>query len=70
MTSAWYAAPLYSATASLVPSQQSSFSGTRTAVTFQVRIAVIDAWSIGPFQIPLPLMQANSPPERLTPYSR
>src|SRR4051812_8720019 len=37
---------------------------------FQVFIALIDAWSIGPFHMPLPWMQANSPPERLTPSSR
>jgi hypothetical protein len=33
-------------------------------------MAVIEAWSIGPFQKPLPWMQTNSPPERLTPSSR
>src|SRR4051794_41727222 len=65
----WYAAPPYCAGTSAVPSQHSSLSGTRTARIFQVRIAAIDAWSIGPSQKPLPWMQANSPPERFTPYS-
>src|SRR3954451_6277058 len=69
-TSLWYAAPPYWAGTSAVPSQHSSFSGTRTERTFQARIAVIEAWSIGPFQKPLSWMQANSPPERLTPSSR
>src|ERR1035438_2908495 len=32
-------------------------------------IAVIDAWSIGPFHSPVPCTQANSPPDRSTPCS-
>src|SRR5262245_34746170 len=33
-------------------------------------MAVTEAWSIGPSHIPLPWMQANSPPDRLTPRRR
>src|SRR3982751_2421262 len=68
-TSLWYAVPPYAAGTSAVPSQHSSFSGTRTARIFQLRMALIEDWSIGPSQKPLPWMQANSPPERLTPCS-
>src|SRR5882757_1331599 len=49
--------------------QHASFSGTRTAVTCQLLMAVTDAWSTGPSQIPLPCTQANSAPDRLTPCS-
>ena len=71
LTAVWEAAPVVPpAGTSLVPSQHSSFRGTRTARTFQDRMAVTEAWSIGPFHMPLPWMQANSPPDRLTPSSR
>src|SRR3954469_22608233 len=71
LTLFWYVAPPAPPDGtSPVPSQHCSFSGTRTVWTFQVFIALIEAWSIGPFHMPLPWMQANSPPERLTPSSR
>src|SRR5271170_4138228 len=49
--------------------QQSSFSGMRMALTFQLRMACSDASSEGPSKIPLPWMQLYSVPERLTPRS-
>jgi hypothetical protein len=51
------------------PFQQASFSGTRTAFTFQLFIAVTDAWSIGPSQMPWPFTHEYSPPARFTPRS-
>ena len=49
--------------------RHASFSGTRTAVTPQVFIALSDAWSIGPSKNPLPWTHAYSPPDRFTPCS-
>src|SRR5205823_13176266 len=51
-------------------SQQSSFSGMRTALMCQPAIAAMDAASFGPSKRPQPWMQAYSVPERLTPSSR
>ena len=53
-----------------MPSQQSSFSGTRTAFTCHAPMAAIDAWSDGPSKMPQPCAQAYSVPERSTPSSR
>jgi len=53
----------------LIPSQQSSFSGIRTAFALQLAIAATEAPSLGPSKMPQPWMQANSVPERLTPWS-
>src|SRR5689334_17388394 len=70
LTAFWYVVPPYCGCTGDTPSQHCSLSGTRTVRTFHERIAVTDAWSIGPSQMPLPWMQANSPPERLTPSRR
>src|SRR5689334_12886543 len=70
LTAFWYVVPPYCGCTGDTPSQHCSLSGTRTVRTFHARIAVTDAWSIGPSQMPLPWMQANSPPERLTPSRR
>src|SRR3989442_9024795 len=51
-------------------SQQSSFSGMRTAFTRQVLIASTEATSFEPSEKPQPWTQAYSVPERLTPCSR
>src|SRR3954453_10979854 len=53
-----------------MPSQQSSFNGTRTAFSFQVFIAATAAAPEGPSKIPQPWMQAYSVPDLLTPRSR
>src|SRR5437899_2603876 len=53
-----------------MPSQQSSFIGTRTIFTCQALIARSDATSVGPSKKPQLLMQLYSLPERLTPCSR
>src|SRR5436305_3967617 len=50
-----------------MPSQQSSFSGTRTKLTCQAAIARTDATLEGPSKMPHPWMQAYSGPERSTP---
>ena len=53
-----------------MPSQQSSLSGIRTALTCQDTMARMAASvSVGPSQIPQPSAQAYSAPERLTPVS-
>jgi hypothetical protein len=52
-----------------MPNQQSSFSGTRTALTRQLAMAATDAESEGPSKIPHPWIQAYSVPERSTPRS-
>src|SRR5690348_12144761 len=69
-TAFWYVVPPNCGWTGDTPSQHCSLSGIRTVRTFHERIAVTDAWSIGPSQIPLPWIQANSPPERFTPSSR
>src|SRR5258705_412216 len=70
LTAFWYVVPPNCACTGETPSQDCSLRGTRTVRIFQVRIALMDVWSIGPSQMPLPWMQANSPPERFTPSSR
>jgi len=74
---AWYAAPPYAGFTPLMPSQQSSLRGTRTAFVFHDLIACADARSVGPSKIPHPSepgvplwMHLNSWPERSTPMSR
>src|SRR4029077_1276350 len=53
-----------------MPSQQSSFRGTRTAFTpCQDAMAATEASSDGPSKMPWPWTQAYSVPERLTPWS-
>src|SRR5437016_4978194 len=52
-----------------MPSQQSSFRGTRTTCTFHEAIAETLAWSDGPSKMPQPWTQAYSVPERLTPLN-
>src|ERR1700749_3697913 len=47
--------------------QHASLSGTRTALTFQLNIAVTAAWSTSPSKMPLPWTQAYSVPDRSTP---
>src|SRR3984893_343093 len=51
-------------------SQQSSLSGTRTALMCQLAIAATEAASFGPSKMPQPWMQAYSVPERSTPSKR
>ena len=53
----------------MIPSQQSSFIGTRTAFVRQEAIACTDAESFGPSKTPQPWMQEYSVPERFTPSS-
>ena len=53
-----------------MPSQQSSFSGRRTAVISQDAIVAIARLPVGPAKMPRPSMQAYSVPERSTPSSR
>ena len=54
----------------LMPSQQSSLSGIRTALICQAIIAWMAASvSVGPSQIPQPSAQAYSAPDRFTPVS-
>src|SRR5947208_374281 len=53
----------------LMSSQQSSFSGIRTALIFQVFIAWTEAASFGPSDMPHPWTQAYSVPMRFTPCS-
>src|SRR6476469_1036367 len=50
------------------PSQQLSFSGTRTALACQRAIARTEAAVAGPSKMPWPWTQAYSVPERLTPW--
>src|SRR2546422_1254346 len=50
--------------------QHVSFSGTRTTLVPQDRIACTDAESDGPSKMPHPCAQAYSVPERFTPRSR
>src|SRR5205823_1372264 len=59
----WYATPLYVACTPLMPSQQSSLSGTRTLFTCHAAMAAIDAASLGPSKMPWPWTQAYSVPE-------
>src|SRR5438552_2401066 len=53
-----------------MPSQQSSFSGTRTAFTPQEAMAATDPSSVGPSKTPQPCAQAYSEPDRFTPATR
>src|SRR5437773_1125940 len=65
----WYGAPVHVGFVPLMPSQQSSFIWTRTALVFQLLIACTEARSRGPSEKPQPpfRMHADSIPERLTP---
>src|SRR5262249_6676960 len=63
----WYAAPPYWDCTSARPSQQSSFSGTRTAVTFQLAMARTEVVVTGPSKMPYPCTHWNSAPDRFTP---
>lgn len=54
----------------LIPSQQVSFSATRTELICQLFITAIEAESIGPSNSPQPCWQAYSGPERFIPSSR
>src|ERR1700686_1469391 len=65
-----YAGPDAPANAPLMPSQQSSFSGTLTALACQAAIAAIDAEFEGPSKICEEYMHSYSAPERSTPSSR
>src|SRR3977135_541254 len=51
-------------------SQQSSLSGTRTALMCQLAIAATEPASLGPSKMPQPWIHAYSVPERLTPSKR
>src|SRR3981081_3843612 len=51
-------------------SQQSSLSGTRTALMCQLAIAATEPASFGPSKMPQPVMQAYSVPGRSTPSKR
>src|SRR5437588_12433089 len=53
-----------------MPSQQSSFSGRRTALIRQDAIAVTLLASLGPSKMPHPCTQAYSVPARFTPSRR
>src|SRR5205823_14348680 len=53
----------------LMPSQQSSFNGTRTAFDDQAAMAATEASSLAPSKKPRPCQQAYSEPLRLTPCS-
>src|ERR1700716_1355943 len=54
----------------LMPSQQSSFRGTRTVFTpCQEAMAATEASSEGPSKMPRPCTHWYSGPERLTPWS-
>src|SRR5919198_3724714 len=52
----------------LMPSQQSSFIGMRTALMRHAFIALIDALSTTPSKTPQPCWQAYSVPEWFTPW--
>ena len=52
----------------MMPSQQSSFSGTRTLFAPQLLMGASEAASVGPWKIPHPWMHAYSAPERATPW--
>ena len=65
-----YLAPVYSGLTPLMPSQQSSFSGIRTALTCHDAMALIEAALLGPSKTPQPWTHAYSEPERLTPWKR
>ena len=62
------ARPEYRGATPLIPSQQSSLSGTRTAFACQRAIARTEAAVAGPSKMPWPWTQAYSVPERLTPW--
>ena len=51
----------------LIPSQQPSLIGTRTAFTCQLAIALTEGASLGPSKTPQPWTHAYSLPERFTP---
>src|SRR5260221_8373490 len=51
----------------LIPSQQSSLKGTRTALTPRAGMAAVEVWSLGPSKKPQPCWHAYSAPLRLTP---
>src|SRR5947207_4686763 len=53
-----------------MPSQQSSFTGMRTAFAPQALIAEVEAASVAPSNSPQPCAHAYSLPERLTPATR
>src|SRR5436305_1174215 len=61
-----------SAGSPLIPSQQSSLRGTRTALICQLAIALTEAASLGPSNAPVAPadMQVYSEPERFTPSGR
>src|ERR1700704_2105609 len=53
-----------------MPSQQSSFNGTRTVLICHAFIAAMEPVSAGPSKIPRPSAHMYWPPERLTPTRR
>src|SRR5579864_8784985 len=53
-----------------MPSQQSSLSGTRTAMMCQDAMTAMEAASLGPSKNALPSVHSYSVPERLTPRRR
>src|SRR5512142_1341912 len=63
----WYVDPEYCALTPLIASQQSSFSGTRTALMFHFCMAATAAESTCPSKMPQPCTQAYSVPEWFTP---
>src|ERR1700730_18607395 len=66
----WYVVPEYAGLTPLMPSQQSSLRGTRTALACHEAIALIDVVSDGPSKIPQSCTHAYSVPDRLTPRRR
>src|SRR5947209_5658280 len=69
MTACWYRVPEYIGATPLIPSQQCSLSGRRTAFTRQLLSAAIDAVSLGPSKMPQPWTQGYAGSARLTPRS-
>ena len=67
----WYARPEAMGSRPLIPSQQVSFRGNRTTLTFHASIETASGSPLGPWKIsPRPSVQTLSVPEWLTPRSR